>query len=213
MDIVSKISGYLIKLNVDLGDAVKRGQILAEIHVPELRAEEDKAGVMVQLARARLDSATSAIQVAEASLDAEKAGAQAASAQLQGDEAQLTFREKSLTRIKELAARNAVEPRIVDQAMDGVETASSALNVSRARRAKAAANIIEAKAKLTAAKAELDGYKASVLIAEADFSKARALSSYAVITAPWDGVVTARNCHVADYVRSGDVAGAAPCLP
>src|ERR1017187_2400875 len=36
----AKVSGYLKTLTVDKGDAVKEGQLLAEIEVPELLADE-----------------------------------------------------------------------------------------------------------------------------------------------------------------------------
>src|SRR5215475_6275320 len=36
----AKVSGYLKSLTVDKGDAVKAGQLLAEIEVPELLADE-----------------------------------------------------------------------------------------------------------------------------------------------------------------------------
>ena len=35
-ELYAKVSGYLIHQKVDIGDAVKKGQVLAEIDVPEL---------------------------------------------------------------------------------------------------------------------------------------------------------------------------------
>ena len=39
----AKVSGYLEKINVDFGDKVKQGQLLAVLEVPELKAELDSA--------------------------------------------------------------------------------------------------------------------------------------------------------------------------
>src|SRR6201999_4525335 len=39
----SKVSGYLQQMNVDFGDCVKAGQLLATIEIPELQDELDNA--------------------------------------------------------------------------------------------------------------------------------------------------------------------------
>jgi RND family efflux transporter MFP subunit len=43
VELHAKVSGYLDKMNVDFGDRVKAGQLLATIEVPELRAELNDA--------------------------------------------------------------------------------------------------------------------------------------------------------------------------
>ena len=35
----AKVSGYVTKLNVDIGDSVRAGQVLAELSVPELEEQ------------------------------------------------------------------------------------------------------------------------------------------------------------------------------
>ncbi len=42
-DLYAKVSGYLSKLNVDLGDSVRSGQLLAVLEVPELNQELEHA--------------------------------------------------------------------------------------------------------------------------------------------------------------------------
>jgi RND family efflux transporter MFP subunit len=49
----AKVSGYLSQINVDFGDRVKAGQLLAVLEVPELKAE--LAAAMAALERARAD--------------------------------------------------------------------------------------------------------------------------------------------------------------
>ena len=48
----AKVSGYVSKMNVDFGDKVKAGQLLATLEVPELQAELDNAQATEQKARA-----------------------------------------------------------------------------------------------------------------------------------------------------------------
>lgn len=56
----SKVSGYLKSLAVDKGDSVKEGQILAEIEVPELLADQKQFSVEAQVARTNHDRMTAA---------------------------------------------------------------------------------------------------------------------------------------------------------
>ena len=44
----AKVSGYVKKMNVDIGDRVKEGDIIAELEIPELREELNKAAAAVQ---------------------------------------------------------------------------------------------------------------------------------------------------------------------
>ena len=48
----AKVTGYIGKMNVDFGDTVKSGQLLATIEVPELQAELDNAWAAEQKAQA-----------------------------------------------------------------------------------------------------------------------------------------------------------------
>jgi RND family efflux transporter MFP subunit len=48
----AKVSGYVRKMNVDFGDQVKAGQLMATLEVPELQAELDNAQATEQKAQA-----------------------------------------------------------------------------------------------------------------------------------------------------------------
>ncbi len=52
VELHAKVSGYVGKMNVDFGDKVKAGQLLATIEVPELQDELDNAMAAEQKAEA-----------------------------------------------------------------------------------------------------------------------------------------------------------------
>jgi RND family efflux transporter MFP subunit len=52
VELHAKVSGYVDKMNVDFGDKVKAGQLLATLEVPELRAELDAAKAAQERAEA-----------------------------------------------------------------------------------------------------------------------------------------------------------------
>src|SRR6516165_1853512 len=51
--IYAKIAGYLQKVNVDIGYEIKKGQVLAELYVPEFEADlsEKRSAVVQSVAR------------------------------------------------------------------------------------------------------------------------------------------------------------------
>lgn len=59
IDVMAKVSGYVRQVNVDVGDRVREGQILATMDIPEMQDELAKAAALVQQADAELAAATS----------------------------------------------------------------------------------------------------------------------------------------------------------
>jgi len=57
VDLHAKVSGYLEEINVDIGDRVKAGQLLARLEVPELRDELNHAKAAEQRAQADYSNA------------------------------------------------------------------------------------------------------------------------------------------------------------
>ena len=151
VELAPRISGYLKNLRVDIGDAVKRGDVLAEIDAPELVAAKDRSQAVVEQAQARVAKAEAAVAIVEASLVTDMAKAEAAAAVEARAESLLRFREKSLARYKGLAANKAVGPHVVEEEEEHAEAARSTLLEARAQAATARAGIDEGKAKLRAA--------------------------------------------------------------
>jgi multidrug efflux pump subunit AcrA (membrane-fusion protein) len=57
VDVHPKISGYMRKINVDIGDMVKQGQTLAELEVPELKAQVRQTVFQVDQSREEVNRA------------------------------------------------------------------------------------------------------------------------------------------------------------
>jgi RND family efflux transporter MFP subunit len=57
VELHAKVSGYLQQINVDIGDRVKAGQLLAKLEVPELKDELDRATAAQKRAEADYNNA------------------------------------------------------------------------------------------------------------------------------------------------------------
>ena len=65
VDVMAKISGYVKQINVDTGDAVRQGQVLAVLESPEMRDDLTRAGASIQRYRADLQRAGDEVKRAE----------------------------------------------------------------------------------------------------------------------------------------------------
>lgn len=64
--LVVRIAGYIQKVNVDIGDRVRKDDVLAELHVPEMEIELKQKEALIRQAEAELKLAKDSIPLAEA---------------------------------------------------------------------------------------------------------------------------------------------------
>lgn len=207
-----RVSGILKSVSVDIGDSVKRGQVLAEILEPELDVAAQKAQSLVDQAKARLTKARSLVKVAEAQWKSEQSKVAEARAALRQSEAALLHRQKEFERIEALTKSNAIEPRLVNEQSLQLDTAKAAIELKKAQLDVANAGPDEAQAKLDGARADLVGFEAEVRIAQAESAHAQIRQSYTQIRAPFDGIVSRRMGNPGEFVRSAIETGSAPIL-
>ena len=70
VELHAKVAGYIKRINVDIGDRVKTGQVLATLDVPELQAQVQGATAGVRQTREQITRAKSEVQQAQANHDA-----------------------------------------------------------------------------------------------------------------------------------------------
>jgi len=211
-DLYAKISGYLKLQNIDIGDTVKRDQILAEIDDPEILKAVDQMRAMVETAKAKVKIADARTKSAEADVKASKALVTQSQVGVVTQEANVSLRSKQLVRIQGLVQRGAVEEKLQDEELDKFEAAKSGERYARATVLSSQAQEAAKQADLEMAKADVQEAKANVEVAEANLGKAQVLASYTRITSPYDGVVTRRTYHRGDFVRSAEEGGGVPLL-
>lgn len=211
VDLYPRFSGSLTSLKVDIGDAVKRGQVVAEIDAAELTADLELSKAQVAQAMARVIRAQAAFKVVETSMEAVKAGVEIDVKAQERCESLLQLQEKKFARYKDLLARSAIPQQIAEEQEQQVETAKAALAEAKAKAILARAGIVEADARREEAKADIEEVRADLRIAELDLRKAQILWQSNTIVAPMDGVVTHRFYHSGDFVRSGE-GGSAPLI-
>lgn len=66
VDLHAKVSGYIRRINVDIGDRVKTGQVIATLEVPELNAQVAAAQAQIRHSQSEIARARDGVTLAEA---------------------------------------------------------------------------------------------------------------------------------------------------
>jgi HlyD family secretion protein len=208
VELYAEASGYLRTLNVDIGDTVTKGQVLAEVAVPDLEKQVKQYQAAIKQARARVAQMEAAIKSAQADLVAARAAVPQSEALAKSKAATLRFRDKQLKRYRDLLDLQSVDERLVDEATEQRDAAREAEIAAREGVNSANANVTAADARVTKAEADRDAAQAEIDVAQSLLEKAQVEVGFATIRAPFDGVVTERNFFQKDFIRSASEGGA-----
>jgi multidrug resistance efflux pump len=186
-DQYAKTAGYVSDVKHDIGDRVKKGEVLAVLYVPELEKNlvQAKAGLAARLQMRK---------AAEAAVAQSQQALAVTRSQLEGYQADLYLAQVTLKRQEELSAGKAATAQQLDDAR-------AKARVAQANVAMGAAKVSSAQADIQAAEANRDVAAAQVEVADAGVQEVQALLEYTRIIAPFNGVITRRQVNPGDLVQ------------
>jgi HlyD family secretion protein len=211
-ELEAKVSGYLKEQTVDIGDRVKKGQLLATIDDPEVIKEVARAKAQLELSKAQVAQAQARLSSAIASKAAVEAQVAVAEAEVMRTTYDHNYRQKEYVRIAELVKQKAVDQKLFDEQQERLGASSAAVQSALATVSATKAQVLEAEAKIEQARADLLSSKANVEVDQANLAKAQVFADYTGLTSTYDGVVTHRAYHVGEFIRSASDGATQPLL-
>jgi len=188
----ARVNGYVKSWNVELGAAVKAGDVLAVIDTPDLDQE------LLQ-ARSDLNVASAAVAQAEAELAESQATLESTKADLKRSEADLALANSRLKRRQSLFDKNAATADDLDAAVRDRDARQADITASQAAITRQEANLKTQAAVIASRQATVESQQANV-------KRLEQLQGFQHIVAPFDGVVTRRNAEVGQLVTAGGTA-------
>src|SRR6266851_2588559 len=193
--ISARISGHVIKLNVQDNQYVQAGTVLVEIDPADYQLAYERAKADFEDAQAAAVAAgvsvpitsvntTSQVSATQADVDSARAGIQVAKQQLEAAKAQLQQAEANnvkaqndLVRYKQLIDKQEISQQQYDQATAAADASAAGVAAARASAAAAQQQVIQAQGKL--AQAEANWRYANTAPKQMQITRARAVSAEA----------------------------------
>jgi len=203
----SKLAGYVDEVLVDIGARVTKDQPLVRLWMPELADDRTQREALLAQAEAELQQAQAGITAAAAGVRTAEAQRAAAEAGVARTNSEFGRWQAEANRIIALAASGTVTAKLADEARNSLRAAEASQAEAAAQVRSAQAMIEEAQARATTAAADEVAAAAKVQVAAAELARAVTMANYAVLKAPYDGVITARNVDPRHFVQPGGGGG------
>ena len=194
--IFARVTGYVEKSFVDIGDKVKKGDVLATMFVPEPVEKPGGAQGRVKVDEDGRELARKTLPAAEAQVRSAQERLAAATATQLGNQSDLDRWDAELKRLKQTLDRQVV-PMSDDQSRASVAARDAALKAIQ----KAESELLSYRATISKAKVEASVASAGLAVAQSEVQRLKELAGYLALTAPHDGLIVARNANTFDFVQ------------
>jgi HlyD family secretion protein len=198
--IFPKLTAYIDKWIVDIGDKVKKGDVLATLFVPELVEDFGTKKATVKLDEEKIELARKVVVVNEANVQAADARLEEARSILAKYQAEMDRWDTQVKRLSKEVERGVVDPQVLLEATDQFKSSTAARNESNATIKRAEAELLSAQASLAKAKVDVLVAQADLGVATSEQRRLEAWVGYLTLTSPFDGIIFARNANTFDFV-------------
>ncbi|WP_201633098.1 efflux RND transporter periplasmic adaptor subunit [Psychrobacter immobilis] len=175
VDVGAQVSGEVTRLFVEVGDEVKKGDLIAQID--QVTQKNNLSNE-----QASLEQSEAALQSARAESLSRQAALKSAYADLASRQSELKQAQSDFMRLQSLVAIDAISQQEYDTQATSVETAKAAV-------ANARAAIETAKAAIATTEANINSQQAALRKSQTNVSTAQEDLSYTTIRAPMAGTV------------------------
>jgi HlyD family secretion protein len=211
-EIMARVAGPVKFIEKNIGDRVKKGEVVVELDVPDLIAEVAQKEALVKQATSEANLAEALVKVMGAAKKAAKELIDEKRSDVDRTAAFKKFKDSELKRFKILVERKGATEDLIDEHVKDAEAASASWKSAQFAVNTAAASFEEFDAKLEAAIVDTEVKKARVEVAKADLAHAQAMLDFAKIRAPFDGMIVARKVDPGDFVQNASTGHPMPVL-
>jgi membrane fusion protein (multidrug efflux system) len=201
--VIPRVGGYVASVRVNDNERVKAGDTLMVLDTRDLKLRLDQAEAALATAKSNLNAARTSTSAANANIATSQASVSTIDAQIETAKVNVWRATQDYERYANLIKDHSVTQQQYEQALAAKQTAERQLQVLE-RQKRQAAQQTHAVASQSSATASQIGIANSVIRQrEVDVEEAKLNLSYAVITAPADGLVSKVNVQAGQLVQPG----------
>jgi multidrug efflux pump subunit AcrA (membrane-fusion protein) len=201
--VYSRIAGYVEKYRYNIGDRVKKGDVLLEMWIPDLVEQLAQKSAAAKRAEVQVRVTDSSLRAAEARVKTADARVRSAKAGVERAQATYTRWDSEYKRLQALVKQQVLDMQVRDETFRQFEEAIAARDQADAVVSEMVSARAQAAADRDRAEVDVEAAHADLVVALAAEREAKVIVDYGHIKAPYDGVITVRNVSPGDYLQPG----------
>ena len=200
--IYAKVAGYLKELRVDIGQKVRKDEVLGVIWVPEMDRNVETQEKTVEHLIAEEKCAEAGLALAKANLAASKITVAQAEADIIRSQGQLAADSAEFKRVEDLVASKVVDSRVRDETRYRQESSRGARRRPRPPCAPGQGPSRRLGGQDRGRARRPGRCPAETSVARKKLEELKVMDAYALLRSPFDGVITERSVELGDLVRT-----------
>ena len=205
--IYAKLTCFIERWIVDIGDRVKKGDRLASLFMPELVQELVTKKADVELDRQMIDRAQRLDDEARADVTAAEAHVDETRSMIAKFQAETDRWTTEVARLHKEDEHGVIAPQILLESQNQLKSSSASRDASRSTYITARAQLVSRQAASATSTVDVGVARARLAVASSEQKRVEALVGYLTLTAPFDGIIVVRNANTGDFAvpASGDL--------
>jgi membrane fusion protein (multidrug efflux system) len=201
--VIPRISGYVNEVRVKDNQRVKKGDTLMMLDDRELRLKVEQAQAALATAQSSLNAARSTTNAATAGIATSRANVSTIDAQIEAAKVNVWRATQDYNRYANLITDHSITQQQFEQAQAAKETAEKQLQILEQQKKQASVQTDVVASQSTATGSQISIAAATIKQRQVDIENAKLNLSYAVVTAPDDGLVSKVNVQPGQFVQAG----------
>ena len=203
----SDFAGRVVELNVEEGDVVKRGAVVARLFSKEYEAGVARARGELAAAEATVAQVRAELEAAKKGLETLKVNVSAAQERIKEARAIQDLAQRQFQRESDLLKKGAGTQDAVDRALSNLDAANAKRSTQEALLRFAELQLAETGAQIEVVAAKLVQAQSVVPVRKAQLDEALAFLEKTEVRAPFDGVVVLKDAEVGEVVSPNSQGG------
>jgi len=201
--VIPRVSGYVSEVRVSDNQHVKKGDTLVLLDDRDLKLKLEQAQAALATAQSNLGVARATTGAATANIASTRASIGTINAQIETAKVNLWRATQDYNRYANLIKDHSITQQQYEQALAAKQTAEAQVQVLEQQRIQAAQQTAAVTSQSGATSQQIGVANATIKQRQVDVEDAKLNLSYAVITAPADGLVSKVNVQPGQFVQAG----------
>jgi membrane fusion protein, multidrug efflux system len=201
--VIPRIGGYVAQVKVSDNQLVKKGDTLVILDDRDLQVKLQQAEAALITARSNLGAAEATTRASQANIGTSRASVGTIDAQIQTAKVNVWRTQQDYERYNNLIKDHSITQQQYEQALAARQTAEKQLAVLEQQRIQANQQTQAVASQSSATSSQVNVASGIIKQRQVDVEDARLHLSYAVITAPADGMVSKINVQPGQFVQPG----------